>query len=374
MGIGKKNTSIFVRLASRPVPRVQRFMRASRNAGYKPIFCGAFREQNLLKYERWSGLEIYRIGSLFKLLNGKRPFYYIYSVFRFQISLIYFFYKKKPKLIHASDIETMPAAIMYSKIFRIPLIYNIHDNLSQRYQLPNALKKILNLIEGIAVLLSNISSVPENFRKTSLPLFCQKKVIVVRNTPEDISFKPPTIGENETIRIFYGGWIDKGRGIHKIIDLIKQLPNSELRIAGEGSKEILDLIHQSERVKYLGILDYAACIEEMEKSHFIPAFYKPNTEININAASNKLAESLAIGRPLLLNDEMRIMEIFSGSKAVISSKYGDTQRLSEKILELFQDQSKYLNACSEARRLYEKYYQWEKAKEDMSKLFKSLEK
>ena len=63
-------------------------------------------------------------------------------------------------------------------------------------------------------------------------------------------------------------------------------------------------------------------------------------------------ESLAIGRPLLLNDEMRIMEIFSGSKAVISSKYGDTQRLSEKILELFQDQSKYLNACSEARRLY----------------------
>ena len=69
----------------------------------------------------------------------------------------------------------MPAAIMYSKIFRIPLIYNIHDNLSQRYQLPNALKKILNLIEGIAVLLSNISSVPENFRKTSLPLFCQKK-------------------------------------------------------------------------------------------------------------------------------------------------------------------------------------------------------
>ena len=62
-------------------------------------------------------------------------------------------------------------------------------------------------------------------------------------------------------------------------------------------------------MKYLGILDYAACIEEMEKSHFIPAFYKPNTEININAASNKLAESLAIGRPLLLNDEMRIMEI-----------------------------------------------------------------
>ena len=153
-------------------------------------------------------------------------------------------------------------------------------------------------------------------------LYSVKKVIVVRNTPEDISFKPPTIGENETIRIFYGGWIDKGRGIHKIIDLIKQLPNSELRIAGEGSTEILDLIHQSERVKYRGILDYADCIEEMEKSHFIPAFYKPNTEININADSNKLAESLAIGRPLLLNDEMRIMEIFSGSKAVISLNMG----------------------------------------------------
>ncbi|MDH3378720.1 MAG: hypothetical protein OEQ39_17490 [Gammaproteobacteria bacterium] len=361
--------SVFVRLGSQPVPRVQRGMKVAGEMGYDTIFCGAFRKVGLKKKEVWAGFPLIRVGRVFPLLNGRRPFLYLYSVIFFQFAFLRFLMAHRPQLIHASDAETMPASIVYSKIAGVKLIYNIHDNLAQRYNVPRFISVILNAIEGLMVLLSDASLVPEVFRRDALPKRCRGKVQVVRNTPEDLRYSAPTFDDKGTIRIFYGGWLDWGRGFREMVALTEALPEVNLRVAGEGSEEIIQFIKDHPQITYLGFLEHSQSLEETKLCHFVPAFYKPVITINRYAASNKLAEALAIGRPLLINEEVEIVSLFGDSPAAIVKKFGDIEGTAEVVRTLFSDHGKYVQACLKARELYEKYYRWEIAHETMRRVF-----
>ena len=76
--------AIFVRMASQPVPRVQRGIKVAGEMGYDAMFCGAFRQEGLKEKDEWAGFPLIRIGRMFPLLNGRRPFLYLYSVLFYQ--------------------------------------------------------------------------------------------------------------------------------------------------------------------------------------------------------------------------------------------------------------------------------------------------
>lgn len=366
----KSNCAVFVRMASRPVPRVQRGMMVARELGLDPVFCGAMREENLERTGEWAGFPLVRIGPTFPLLNGRRLFLYIRSVALFQLALLRFLVRTRPSLIHASDVETMLASIIYAKWKRIRLIYNVHDNLSQRYNLPAYCQSMLNTLEGILVNFSNVALVPESFRRDALPRWCHRKIEIVRNTPQDVEYSPPVIGQGDKIRIFYGGWLDWGRGLKEMVDLANANPQFELRVAGEGAPDIVDYLKNQARVKYLGFLTYQESLQETRNCHFVPAFYRPSTMINRYAASNKLAEALAIGRPLILNDEMKVIEMFGPSPGVFSRPFDQLSEVADDLVALFKRPEEYLAASVASRDLYEKFYKWETAHEKMLSVFR----
>jgi len=359
----------FIRMASRPVPRVQRGMAVAKELGYEPVFCGALREDGLKRTDVWAGFPLVRIGKRFPLLNGKRFFLYFYSTAFFQLSLLQFLFSRRPKLVHASDIETMPGSMIYCLLMRTPLIYNVHDNLSQRYNLPEWVQGFLNTIEGAFILCSATTMVPEEFRKSALPSWCQHKISVVRNTPQNVAFSEPANASDRQLRLFYGGWLDWGRGLAKMVQLAEAIPNCQLVVAGEGSKEIVDFLKSSASIKYIGFIEHQQAIEETRKSHFVLAFYRPNTVINRYAASNKLAESLAVGRPLVLNSEMKITETLGENLSILSSPFDSIETLQQKILDLYNDEARYQEACNEARKLYNSNYDWDHVKGELTNVF-----
>lgn len=364
------NTAVFVRMASRPVPRVQRGMIVAQELGFEPVFCGAMREDHLERSGAWSGFPLVRIGPVFPLLNGKRLFLYVSSVALFQLALLRFLFRTKPRLIHASDMETMLACIIYAKLKGIRLIYNVHDNLSQRYNLPAVFQSLLNMFEGMLVMFSDVALVPESFRRDALPKWCHRKIEVVRNTPQNVEYAPPVIGRGDKIRLFYGGWLDWGRGLKEMVDLAHENPEFELRIAGEGAPDIVDYLKSQKHLKYLGFLKYQESLRETRDCHFVPAFYRPSTMINRCAASNKLAEALAIGRPLILNDEMKIIEMFGPSPAIFSRPFDRLGEIAGDIVALSRDREKYMAASAASRGLYERFYKWETAHQKMQAVFR----
>lgn len=363
--------AVFARLASRPIPRVLRMEGIARDLGYRTIFCGARREPGLSLEDEWQGVRIHRLGPQFPLLGGRNVGLYVRSVALFNFALFRFLRRTRPALLHASDIETMPAAILYRAIYRTKLIYNIHDNFAQRYVIPAWIRSLLNLVEGICVRLSHVTIVPEEFRRRALPSWSQWKVKVVRNTPGDIAYCPPSKSPDGRIRIFYGGWLDWGRGIRQLLELASEQPRIELRLAGEGAPEIVAQISAHPSATYLGFLDHREVLEETRRSHVIAAMYDPARLINRYAASNKIAEALAIGRPILINSELEVATLFTNSPCAIITAYSDTQSAWQEIEQLLSNWSTYIAACVSARNLFEEHYAWAPVRNAITSVIKT---
>lgn len=365
-GAAPAHYAVFVRLSSRPIPRVTRMMDVANELGYETLFIGARREPGLTDREKVGHHEVKRLGPYFPLLNGRSPVLYIRSIVSYNLSLLKFLNRENPEIVHASDIETMFASVVYSTLRGRVLIYNIHDNLSQRYRINIFAQFLLNFLEGGAVLFSSTTLVPERFRRQSLPWWCRSRVKVIRNTPSDRGYKEP-VHLKYPIRIFFGGWLDKGRGILQLLDLVRENDDFQLVIAGEGDKDLLDDINVSPRVEYLGFVSHDEIMEETAKCHFVSALYDPSRSINRYAASNKLAEALATGRPTLINSEMEIrsdLEIFN---CLVALPYADVRRgAASAMRELVNGpQGEYVSACENARRAYESLYSWDEARREM---------
>jgi glycosyltransferase involved in cell wall biosynthesis len=362
---------ICLRTSSRPIPRVIRMMTVAKEMELEPIFVGANREENLLKKDVWDGMEVNRVGKFYPMLNGAGFFTYIKGVCSFNISAYKFIKKERPSIIHVSDVESFPAAFIYTLFNNTGLLYNIHDNLAQRYALPKIVNAVLNFLEGLIVKYSDQTIVPEKFRASSLPKFCQNKISVIRNTPIDPGFSQPR-EKDDIIRIVFAGWLDVGRGIDTLLELASTMPNIKLSIAGEGDKEIVSKIKSLPNCKYFGFLDHEEVLKLTKNSDFVFAHYSPHRIINRYAAPNKLAESLAVGRPVLINNEALVSSLVKDFDCGIVSNYGDVESLKLFILDLTKDPKRYDAMCFRSRELFEKEYCWEKVKLESQKTILKL--
>lgn len=358
--------AVFARLGSRPIPRVVRMMDVARELGYATLFLSGRRESGLPESEMYAGHAVQRIGPYFPLLNGRAAFLYLRSVARYNLALFKELRVRKPALVHCSDFETMPAGLLYRAISHARLIYNIHDNLAQRYNIPGAAQWALNFFEGVAVRLSSIALVPEVFRRDTLPGWARKKVAVVRNTPADPGFRDPP-ANSVPIRLFFGGWLDRGRGISLLLDLVRANEDFEITFAGDGAPDLVDEIRKTPRTRYLGFVTHEEIMEETARAHYVVALYDPVRPINRYAASNKLAEALACGRPALVNCEMLIVDSLSEHKCLVNLPFANVGFEAAASLRepCAGDRSSYLRMCKAARKAYELIYSWDVAQKEM---------
>ena len=103
-------------------------------------------------------------------------------------------------------------------------------------------------------------------------------------------------------------------------------------------------------------------------SHFVIGIYNPKNLINRYAASNKVAEALAIGRPIIINKEMEITKIFSESSAAVIAEFGDTDSWAKQIVKFQHDYEEYLKASLSARDVYNEHYKWSEARKTLIKV------
>jgi glycosyltransferase involved in cell wall biosynthesis len=337
-------------------------MDVARDLAYQPVFCGAFRQAGLPATDTWDGHDVVRVGRVFPLLNGTHLILYVKSVILYNLALFYYVRRQRPKLVHASDLETMPGMVLYALLYQARLIYNIHDNLAQRYSVPALISVVLNVLEGICVLMSDQTVVPEAFRRDALPYWCRHKVSVIRNTPKDPGYAAPSQYEDGRIRIFYAGWLDWGRGLGSLIELADSRDDVILRVAGDGAEEIVSLLRSKPNVEFLGFLDHDRIMVETARCHIVPALYDPRRPINRFAAPNKLAEALAVGRPVLINQEILISESLADMACAVITPYVNVANVGDQLKTLVDDPARYTQACMQARNVYDDRYAWEVAR------------
>lgn len=333
-------------------------MLVARESGFSTLFVGAKREPRAPEHDTWDDLEILRVGRYFPLVNGRRPLLYLWSVLSFGFELVRKLVQIRPAFVHVSDIEPYWFCRIYGWVSGAPIIYNVHDNLSQRYRWPESVAKVANIFEGLAVKTSACALVPEQFRADALPRFCRHKVVVVRNGPVDPGYCRPEPRTTGPVEISYAGWIDEGRGLSAMLSMARGAEHISLRLAGTGAPRLLAELEQVPNIHIDGAIPYQESLARTAQCDFVVALYEPSRVINRYAASNQLAEALAVGRPPIVNAEMKVAALLAAEHCAVIVPYDEAGEIGAKLTALRRDQRRYEAMCRAARRCYELHYAW----------------
>lgn len=370
-----KHSLVCIRTASRPNPRIVRLVSVAEEMGIETLYLGAVRERNIPRSDFVNGISVRRLGRYYPMLNGRGLISYLVGTFIFNVSAFCFLLKNKPKIVHVSDVESFPCSILYKILFRKKILYNIHDNLAQRYPLPVFINYFLNLMEGIFVVLSSVTIVPEDFRAKALPAFCRRKIKVVRNSPMDLNvLSPKEISCKNEVVIIYSGWIDSKRGVDVLLRVADRINNIRVVVVGEGDPNVIEIIKNHKKCDYRGYVSYKDSIGLLAEAHFVYIHYSPERIINRFAAPNKLPESLAAGRIPIINSEIVLSEKVADFNCGVVSLYGDEESLYKQITDIRNSPEQYRVMCANARMLFESEYSWSSIKASTILALKEVDK
>jgi glycosyltransferase involved in cell wall biosynthesis len=350
-------------------------MKVGETLGLTPEFIGAYREDGLPAQDTWEDIPVKRVGTYYPMLNGKGIGSYLRGVWNFNRAAYKELKRSTPAVVHVSDIESFGASFLYTLRHRSDtrLLYNIHDNLAQRYPLPRPVNGLLNLVEGCIVNYSDITLVPEAFRAKALPRFCQQNIKVVRNTPIDPGkSSPPPLGPDTTVNILFAGWLDEGRGAEMLLRLADNLENVRITVAGEGAPSLAAKFKDHPNCDFKGFVTHHEVLELTKQAHFVFAHYSPHRIINRYAAPNKLAEALAVGRPAIINSEALVSQAITEKSCGLVSPYGDYKALKALLQSAIANPDAYNDMCTKARQLFDTDYSWSTAKEASKQVLTTL--
>lgn len=149
--------------------------------------------------------------------------------------------------------------------------------------------------------------VTDNPRLKLLPVFAQKKAVVIPNVPFNIQYSPK-IEDNEKLRLCYFGTLMKNRGSEFIFKLIKN-KKVELLMAGWIGDEYTEKLMKMSNVKYLGVLKQHEINNILASlGDYLVAIYPTNNLNNIYASPNKIYDAIHTKTPIIINNGTKVSE------------------------------------------------------------------
>ncbi len=172
----------------------------------------------------------------FRMLFNRGPLFYCSFNLRLFFFLVFF---RRPGLLVAVDLDTLPANYIVSRLRGIPLIYDSHEYFIEVPELVDRMRvrRIWERIEGAIVpKLTYAMTVSDSITKVYKEKYTTD-FITVRNFAK--AYEPEAYPEflssyPSVFRIIYQGAINKGRGLELLIEAMQYLEDTLLFIAGEG--------------------------------------------------------------------------------------------------------------------------------------------
>jgi glycosyltransferase involved in cell wall biosynthesis len=348
-----------------PDPRVANESNSLINEGHKVfLFCLAF-DKKLLKEELINGINVnrYRIPKLiykFSALAYSLPVYHIWMF----LPLYRFLKKSNVDVIHVHDIRIYRSIHWISKLVRVPIVLDLHENR------PEIMKHYKHVKEAPGKFLISTNRW-KRFEYDAISRV--KKVIVVTNhakeyylrevgdinpdkfiiLPNSVTpsfYKNPTVDDeilnrlSDSFNLIYIGDTSIRRGLLVVLDALaivkNQYPNIKLIILGKSSADEL----LKKRINYLG-LENQVYMEGWVDSSLFPSYIKAS-KIGLSPIlrnlhhdttyANKLFQYLSLGLPVIVSDCDSQKELVDRFKCGVSYAAENEQELALNIIDLYE--------------------------------------
>jgi glycosyltransferase involved in cell wall biosynthesis len=348
-----------------PDVRVENEMIALSEAGHE-VHLACSTKKNSSATGRWNKSIIHRkfmSTFIYKSSVGclKFPFY-----FSFWRKFIFSILKNESfDSIHIHDLPLSKIGVEAKKVFNIHLIIDLHENWpallkyaphTQTFagRLLSSNRQWINYEKQVLAMADLVVTIIEEARDRIILLGIEKeKICIVSNTPDINNFSiPDKKRTNDDFIIFYGGGINRHRGLQVVLEAIKLLKEKDIslkfHIVGSGSfkKELesrVSVLEIESRVEFFGQKPFKEMVELLAEADvaIIPHL---RTENNDASSPNKLYQYMYLNKPVISSDCLSLKRILTETGAgfiyrndspeelalLIEKLYSDRQLLEEK--------------------------------------------
>jgi glycosyltransferase involved in cell wall biosynthesis len=188
----------------------------------------------------------------------------------------------------------------------------------------------------------------------------RNKVVIIPNSTGVVFRAPPLQSQSKgPLTVAALGSLEMTRGIDILLAATKDLPEVRVLAAGHiRERNLATAISRQSNWEYLGVVPHKEVERVYRDSHVVFLFYRPDLAINRLAVPMKLSEALAVGRPILMNEEIQL------SKKILDWEVGytcayDTRALRTCLEQISTNRSELSEKASNAPVVYDRELSWE---------------
>ena len=279
-------------------------------------------------------------------------------------------------VVHCHDLDTLKVGLKLKKIYGTRLIYDAHE--IYPYLLERDLSRFFipffSLIEKQGVKTVNRLLLAEKSYIDYFDSLGYKNYNTILNTKEFYvnSYQAPN---NNLFTISYVGTLNPSRFILELIEVISELPDVRLIIAGRGklTSQVQLVIRQFQNIEFLGEIEFDKIIPLTFQCDLSICMINPNDKNNQLASANKQFEAMVAGRPIIATKNTRSGEITEQEKCGLVIDYSKIEL--KKAIEFLRDNQGECKILGENALIAAKAkYNWEIDKQKLIKLYSNLEK
>ncbi|MCK5397921.1 MAG: glycosyltransferase family 4 protein [Thermoplasmata archaeon] len=351
----------------RPDPRVHKEARSLIQAGYRVTILCWDREQKHPKNETIDGIQLIRLGPESSFENSK---VFVKTLRKFWKEARKEMAAMKFDLIHAHDLDTLAPAVKEARKRKIPIIYDSHEIYHEMAgerlsgfmvrMLRSYEKRMVKKPDALITVNEKLEEVFKNFgaKNTHVIMNCHLGEPV---NMLDVDVLEKKLGLKDKKTAMYIGVLEPNR---QLIELAKAHVSSQddfiLIYGGYGSlePEIKKLANSSNgRLIFLGRIPPNKVPIYNELVHVLIATYDPRLKNNRLGAPNKLFESMAAGRPIIVSEGTYAAQVIKSTGSGLTANYNGKAALVE-ISKLLADAELYSRCAKAGRLAFESNYNW----------------
>lgn len=289
---------------------------------------------------------------------------------------------RRPNVVHAHDVNTLPTAWLASRLAGAKLVYDAHE-ISTSREGYNSIRKWVARVEAYLMPKADgVITTTDMRAKYFARAYKVPRPLVLQNRPRyKAHTKTNKIREqlglsNEKPIVIYQGGLQQGRGLELLVEAAFQVPGAYFVFVGSG--------HLTNRLKVL-----VAELNLQDRVFFIPAVllaelpaYTASADLGVQLLentcfnhyttdSNKLFEYIHAGLPVVATDFPEIRKVIDEHKVGLLVPEGDLSEI-VKVLNSLIESQETRRQFAERSLLVAKDLSWEEQESSLIKLYNRI--
>ncbi|NHA69161.1 glycosyltransferase [Phycicoccus flavus] len=278
--------------------------------------------------------------------NRRRGEYYrlstVITVASLQPWLLWRALRARPRVVHAMDLDTGVVGLLAARLLRVPFVYQCLDPYDAHLPAgwPPVVARLVHRVENAVVTAADLFVVTDLGRMPQHDGSQPRRVVELANVPMRPA-DPRPVGEDDGLVVGYVGSLVPHRALDVLVDVVGSLADDGVRLVlgGFGPLEA-ELRRQAachSNVSFLGWVPDDEIMSVMAAFDVFAVVEDPDHLAYRWTSPNKVFESMALGRPVLVAEGTLGAERGVEAGHGVTVRYGDPADLRATLLDLRDD-------------------------------------